>query len=337
MELTSLEKHPEFRQQTIQLIEKAFNYTTPYQFAIDFYPLMAPDNAANNHIVIKDKRVIAHLGVQLRKFNGDHQVALLGGIAVDENYRGQGVFTKLMNKIIDQYTDHVAMFLLWSDKTSLYERFEFHLAIGQLAPIKKELLPDQLKGFIKKPLNQLSSVEQQDIQELYQAMAIHYTCLERDPMHWNNIFNIASTDAYLYYDEDQILQYYFFANKGFDLQNIIHEVGFELSQKENLFRKISAYNLWLPESEISYFPEGPITYMASIKIGNSQHFKNFISDWSSQKIKLKKIDNEVIFIFEDKEFVTSLNDFLQYIWGPYPFDQFADIGLPIYIPGVDSI
>lgn len=336
--LTTLKDCPHFREQTLDLIEKSFKYSPEFSFSVDFFPLLAESNAQNNHILILDETVIAHLGCLPRTLTENHPIILMGGIAVDENYRGQGFFATLMKHVTTHYKDSSALYLLWSDKNELYEKFNFHLSIGQISPTNNPPTDKILSQFEQKNLWDLTDSEFQEIKDIYQSMSMHYTCVERKANDWNNIKKITSTKLYLKRDEENFIQAYFFMNKGFDLQTVIHEVGYFPSEKKNLLKKLSPYNLWLPEIEKPFYKDPAITYMASMAIANHSLFTEFITDWSTGELEITNItDTEIIFIFSGKKFTATYPEFFQFIWGPYPAKEFEDVGLPLYIAGVDSI
>ncbi len=335
---TTLQERPDLRSKTIQLIEKSFKYPPDQHFEIDFYPLLAPTNSANNHIIIKDNKLIAHLGCLPRTMTAGHPVLLMGGIAVDDNFRQQGYFAKLMQHVMDTYKGSYSLYILWSNKNELYKKFNFHLAIGQVGTSSTPLSEKFLGQFEKYNFSQLTTGQIQEIKDLYLSLSIHYTCIERTQEDWDRILQISSTTLYVSRDNDGFIQAYFLVNKGFDLQNIIHEVAYTPSYKNTILKKLSAYNLWLPEFESSYFTNPTITYMASLSIADTNLFSNFIKDWSSHRISIEEInDDHITFNFSGESFKTTHSEFFQYLWGPYPLNDFDEIGLPLYIPGVDSI
>ena len=50
----------------------------------------------------------------------------------------------------------------------------------------------------------------------------HTTTFLRDDDAWDDLLHISSTDLYLKRDSEMQIVGYFFINKGFDLQDIIH-------------------------------------------------------------------------------------------------------------------
>ena len=85
MDILNLADSPRFIMQTLTLIEQAFEYPSDQQFDTDFYPLFNKDNFQNCFVLVEEDKVLAHIGVKLRKLQVNkqtHLVAMYGGIAV---------------------------------------------------------------------------------------------------------------------------------------------------------------------------------------------------------------------------------------------------------------
>jgi predicted N-acetyltransferase YhbS len=148
MTITNLKSSPPLLASTLSLIEKAFQYEKGHHFDVDFAPLMDESNHENCFVKLNTEgNVIAHIGFCKRTLGG-HPIGMLGGIAVDERYRGEGYFQELMQEIISEHRGNVAFFLLWSDQEKLYKKFGFYLCGAQIE------LPQtgQKKEFKKDPL-----------------------------------------------------------------------------------------------------------------------------------------------------------------------------------------
>jgi predicted acetyltransferase len=134
--IISLNEEPSFYEATLKLIERSFQYKKPNSFETDFYPLINKENHQNCFIMVdENENVLAHIGVK-KKFltlKGEKfPIAMLGGIAVDEKFRGEGHFQTLMNDVLAEKRSDVTFFLLWSDMEKLYNKFGFHLCGKQV-------------------------------------------------------------------------------------------------------------------------------------------------------------------------------------------------------------
>ena len=139
-------------------------------------------------------------------------------------------------------------------------------------------------------------------------------------------------------DESDVIVSYFVANKGHDLTNIIHELGFSPDYKNWTLDLLRDYKLWLPEQEKLFHQTDKTIYMAMIKIGETSEFNRFLAKWSRGELKIKKIANgRIIFRYRSEDYEEPLELFLTFIFGPAPLKEFEKYGPPLYLSGLDSI
>jgi hypothetical protein len=339
---TTLANHPEYYEDTVSLIEKAFHYREDNSFEIDFAPLMHPLNHHNLHILIKDNKVIAHIGIRKRDFGDDKglsPVALIGGIAIDDFYRGQGVFKTFFEEVINLYKDKVAFFFLWSDLESLYKKFNFYQVGGQIQTGERTLLDEDLiKGIHKFKANKISEKDFNDMKQLYnENVECKHTSFIRDEISWSLIKEVTSTNYYLYKVKDK-LQAYFCIGKGQDLESIVHELVVTDKYKEVIEDFISQYKLWLPMSENHRFNKSKILFTCFMKVGNTDLFNEFIQQHFESDLIVTDInDKEINFEFKNEKFILSIEEFLTAVFGPSFITEFINYTKPLYISGLDSI
>jgi len=263
MYITTLADQPQFFNSTVQLIEKNFQYTPPFKFACDFFPLLTRTNHINNHILLEGDILIGHIGVCLRIW-GDKKVAFIGGIAIAEKYQRQGHFKTLMNHVLTHYEDKCDTFLLWSDLHSMYEKYGFTaheglIQTGELAFEKPHLYEES-------SWEKLEDHEWIQIQNLYEIMSKDFLTLKRNSQDWKNIKQISSTRLFLKRNADGKILGYFCLGKGQDLTDIIHEIGFASEEiKLKLYNKLGMFKLWLPQSEKKYFNEAQDLILALVR------------------------------------------------------------------------
>lgn len=227
-EISNLATFPELAEQTNSLIERAFSYHSGHRFVADFAPLAGPHNYQNRSILFnpRSKEVVGHIGCQPRLFcwNGEViPVVLIGGIAVAEVMRGQGLFKEMFLRVLAQHHSQCAFFLLWSDKHELYAKYDFYLAGRQWCyrqPGEKALgEPAKLADLDPVMIGQMQKLYQQTInQKSFSPL--------RDKDDWASLGKITSTDLFLIKQEDQLKGYYF-RNKGMDLDGIVHDWAHE--------------------------------------------------------------------------------------------------------------
>ena len=283
MQLSTLKDSPHHYKDVLTLIEKNFHYQRPESFAVDFAPLMHHSNHTHNFILIDEvsNTVIAHIGVSLRLWE-EQPVALLGGIAVSEDFQGQGIFKKLFEEVLKRYEKQVQAFILWSDLHEMYKKYDFLPLKSMIQTGEKNFSKPQ--GYQETTFSKLSLSEKNEMTKLYQIMSKSYQTLKRTPEDWERIYAITSTKLFIARNSQDQLTRYFCLGKGMDLHDIIHEIGFSSEEEKlKLFKDLKDFKLWLPVSEKKNFPEAQELILA-LSRGKLPFF-------SSQKIYISGLDS----------------------------------------------
>lgn len=329
--IKTLKELPHKREETIRLIESAFDYSSCNSFAVDFYPLLDKKNATNNYLLLAEDEVIGHIGIlykTLKLEEKNFSIPMIGGIALASSHRGSGKFKLFFNEVLSSLSES-AFTLLWSDKIELYESFGFHPCLEQFEYTGSTELDNP--AFIKMKLAQLNDNEIQQLSELYnQSPELRYSRSLND---WRQLKEITSSDIYVKKIGDLICNY-FFMNKGEDLTDVIYEYG-----SIDDIEEISTYGiLWSPWSfEVENEEHKTVLYAALLKVVDMENFKSFISLYCNDIIRLEGIESgEVSFIFESKKMKLSIKDFLCGVFGPNRFSE-LDALKKISISGLDSI
>lgn len=216
---TNLDALPEYAAPANALVEAAFAYQKNFKFEVDFAPLAGPRNYKNRHILIdrESGTVVAHIGTRLRSFVWEGEVipvAMIGGIAVAPEERGHGLFKLLFEKVLSSLHSQCALYVLWSDKHELYQKWHFFLAGQQWC--YRSTLP--AKAVRSTRLSQLAPAELSALAQLYrQHVNQHYFSPLRDESDWEDLKEIESAEL-LVVDGG-----YAFRHKGMDLQGILHD------------------------------------------------------------------------------------------------------------------
>lgn len=332
MTITNLKNAPHLYSETLSLIEKAFKYQKPHQFEVDFAPLISPSNHQNSFLKLNSEgNVIAHIGFCKRSLL-NYPIGMLGGIAVDEKYRGEGHFNDLMQEIISEFKSDVAFFMLWSDQEKLYNKFGFYLCGSQF---EREQL-HQIKNYKKTLIQSLSPLEKEDIKDLYKnSFCKNYLSLSRTNEDWENLEKIVSSDLYIKQNNNKISDY-FFMNKGQDLHDVIFEYGTS-SHVADLLNEIRAYGkVWSAHPSDS---DAEAQYQFFISPGDTRLFSSFIKEYTRHQISIREVNQikkEVYFDFKEELLSLDIEEFLRGILGPAPFEELGDLP-PIFISGLDSI
>lgn len=335
----SLDQKPQLIDQLIKKIEHEFDYPEGEQFKIDFAPLLAPNNFNHLHLLIDDQEnIIAHVGA-LPKLLGNERinfpVLFLGGIFVDYKYRGEGHLSNLLNHVINKYEGKVTLFLLWSDQSELYRKFNFYEFGGQIQTGFDPQIDSSI--FTRSSFTDLSNEEKGELEALYNEHYKHFTTVLRDNASWHDIFSISSTNLYLWKKENRIIAY-LCQNKGADLKNVIVEFAVKENYRQEFLDLIWDNTLWTSD----YKPSNPmfnkLLYLSFLRVGHLPSFADFVLRYTNKEIILQEIHkDEVTFEFRGNIYHLAMQDFITGVWGPNRLEEFEHYPYPFYISGLDSI
>lgn len=330
-----LGQKPSCYEETLKLIEGAFEYQKPHSFENDFAPLIDKSNHHNCYIYVdENEKVLAHIGVKERKVSlgqREFSVILLGGIAVDEKRRGEGIFQTLLQDVLAEKRSDTTFFLLWSNLEKLYNKFGFHLCGTQFElPSPTEKTP-----FVKTTFAALHADEKSQIKELYEAsFSKTYLTLKREQHDWELIEKITSADLYIMKHNGRIESYYF-QNKGQDLPEIIYEYGTKKDLKEFL-KEISSYGkVWMGSDLLE---TENLQYQFFMCPGDLKLFTDFVLLMTNNNFLIRNINvmkQEVFFDFNGETLSLEMPEFLRGIFGPGIFEEIEV--KPFFISGLDSI
>jgi predicted N-acetyltransferase YhbS len=320
---------------TLKLIERSFEYKKPHSFAVDFAPLVDKSNHHNCFIYIDENDdVLAHIGVKERtiSFQGSQfSVCLLGGIAVDEKHRGEGIFQTLLNDILAEKRSDTTLFLLWSNLEKLYNKFGFHLCGTQFElALERKATP-----FQRTLLKNLSLEEKNELKSLYKSsFSARYLTLERTEKDWKELEEILSADLYIR-KKDGLMQDYYFMNKGQDLSDVIYEYGSKNDFKNYLGELAQYGKVWMGTN---FLECENLQYQFFMAPGDLKLFANFVLSITGEKFAIRNINlmkQEVFFDFNDETLSLGIDEFLRGLFGPGIFEE---IEVPfLFISGLDSI
>ncbi len=334
--VSNLKKSPKYRNETLKLIEESLGYSNGNSFMIDFYPLMKEENANNNHILIKDNKVCAHIGISYRYLTMKGvktPVALLGGVCSSKEIRGKGIFSDFLKALISQNEEKVAYFILWSNLSDFYERFNFFEAGKSIqtkppGPLSTEIL----KSYQKIPYTDLTPNQWEEIKTLYnqkdEVIKFHRT--DED---WETLGKIESSELYIKEVQGKIKSY-FIKNKGQDLDNLIHEYGIDPSEEGNLLPLLKRQSIWLEDRGEDDL--GQVIFSAFFRVGNQRLLDDFLSRVTDRKLRLISCCPQVTFTYKDETFECDTKTFLQVLHGPFEMKNKVPY-LPIYFCGLDSV
>lgn len=324
-------------EETLKLIEKSFHYVAENKYQTDFAPLIDRSNHSNCYIYVdENEKVIGHIGAKNKVVIIDgkkHRITLLGGIAVDETRRGEGIFQTLLQNVMADKRSDTSFFLLWSDLEKLYKKFGFHLC-GTQFEVSKNI---KNSPFIKTTYHELSPFDKLTLKKLYEnSFSKMYLTLERISDDWNLIEKISSAELFIRKNNDQISDYYF-KGKGQDLQDVIYEYG-TIGNVADFVDEIASYGkVWLGQDMTEHQREN-IQYQFFLCPGDLRLFSEFIFHFTHQKFMIRNINvmkQEVFFDFNGETLVLEMSDFLRGVFGPGSFEELTTP--TFFISGLDSV
>jgi hypothetical protein len=340
--MMNLKDYPQYYQQTISLIEKSFGYQKEFSFAVDFAPLMDQENWHHCFILLDQvkKKVIAHIALKERDLllnNNTYKIGLIGGICVDEAYRGKGVFKDFFEQVMKRNEYSYLAYLLWSDQEHLYSKFNFYQVGGQIQLGQSSHFDLEGLGFNLSEWSDLSSRDFIEMTILYDQLISKMISIKRTLSDWELIKKIQSTKLYIKRSNHEIVSY-LFLGKGQDLQGIIHELVYKDGYGKNIITKLAGYKLWLPEGLAYQNDNSKIFYTTFFNISDAKLFEEFVNDWSNGHIRISSFaKDKLTFEFSRKEYTVETEEFLKYIFGPSPLMEFKGYFKPFLISGLDSI
>lgn len=333
LEIYSLCEKPELYDQTISLIEEGFEYSDHNKYSEDFYPLINSSNHHHCYLAVVDNELVGHIGVKLSELQlGEHliPVALIGGISIRKKFQGRGYLKTFFSYVIKKYESKIAMALLWSNLSTLYQKFSFYEA-GTLYQLGNQSLPKELAGFKSSAPNKLSEQDKKRIQFIYdRTRSSESLRLIRTNKEWADIFNISS--ALFFLSENS----YFVINKGQDLNGIIHEYA-SLDSK-SMIDQLKDYKVWVSRNDLGALPFFQSLFLGHMRICNPALFSRLIHIWSKGQLQVHSLINEKVqFSLRESTYELEAVQFLQGIWGPAYIDELRELGPDLIITGLESV
>jgi predicted N-acetyltransferase YhbS len=331
-----LSENPLCFEPTLALVEAAFEYRKPFSFRTDFAPLVDPGNHHNCFVYLDDAGdVLAHVGVKERRITlGDRAFTfcLLGGIAVAEGHRGQGIFQSLLLDVLAEKRSDATAFLLWSNREELYRRYGFYLCGTQL----EYAGTGTPTGFAKTRFTDLSADDRTALAALFEtSFQRTYLTFDRGPADWDLVAAVTSADLFVRRRDGRPADYYF-QNKGQDLTDVIYEYGTAGDGAAYLRELSGAGKLWsavpleAPENQQFQFMLCP---------GDLAEFAAFVAAYTEGKFRIRNLNvmkQEVFFDFDGETLVLEAEEFLRGVFGPGPFEELGELR-PFFVSGLDSI
>jgi hypothetical protein len=199
--------------------------------------------------------VVGHIGFLKKDLKFQNTIfpsQFIGGICIDKNYQGMGLFSEFFTDLESEYEQESALHILWGDLHKVYRRFDFYPAGIQYA---------------NSPSSEtsLKEIPFKSFAHLYNKIHDTHLAPVRSEADWQSLSHI--TSAQLFADDKN----YFFVNKGFDLTNVAHEYYF------------TDKNIKLPYTHWSRTESGQKEHVALVKIVNPKYFHELFTQYPMLK------------------------------------------------------
>ncbi len=293
LNFVSLLQYPHKFHEYVKLIEECFGYENPYQFQVDFYPLVSPSNFKYCYMYIdNEEKIIATCALKKRWINNSLSsvIYFLGAIAVDVEYQNKGIGKKIVLKTLE-CCDDGAWFGLWSEKKYFFNPLGFSDYGDQFFLPQCYLINRQSNITLKQyEVSSLSDDQKEFWKQCYLELEKKFMTLKRSEQHWLEIYHITSAKFYeIFYLSKRVG--YAIVHKGMDLQNVVHEfftdTAYELAALEKLNQDFS---IWLPIFDYDWNEEF-LGKNLMIKPGKEKLWNEWQRQSSEKKLFISGLDS----------------------------------------------
>ncbi|MBI3557910.1 MAG: GNAT family N-acetyltransferase [Deltaproteobacteria bacterium] len=205
-----------------EFLDRNFGYTPPNSYAVDFAPLFDSSALPRSCLVFDANKIVSSATlypVTVVTPARQLQLAIIGAVATDEGFRGQGLSTHVLAELeIAARASQLDGIILWSDKTEFYAKSGY-TPVGKQLIISLEQLP--------KPSSMVEGtpVYGWDWAQVRILYTRHRMRVARTESHWKSIEEIKSCTRVQWIDNNGRVLAYLGFDRGRDLNGIIHEWG----------------------------------------------------------------------------------------------------------------
>ncbi|MBN21567.1 MAG: hypothetical protein CL678_09800 [Bdellovibrionaceae bacterium] len=263
------------------------------------------------------------------------KVAVIGAVATDSNYRGQGLASHCVQFLQKYADDHqVGVIFLWGSEHGMYNKLGFDLCGLQFrVPLNKALNPE--KSYIK---------DENWNDQIIELMKSRKSGFEIGIGNEQWLQSHKNVNWWVAKKEETVCGFIAF-DRGIDLQNIVHEWGGDPDAIAFLLNELSQIRL---ESQII----GNREELESLQISLSQGIEEYICmaqvldpgplvsaiSKGEKKIEIQKQGDQWIFKLADQELRIDPFHLSQIIFGPTSYKELKDTPLPfsLWAWGLDA-
>lgn len=232
-------------------LNRNFGYAAGQNYAIDFAPLFTADALARSRLAWKYGQIASSatlFPVTAVAPTTKIKLGIVGAVATDESFRGQGLSTRLLGELENlAHLSGLNAMILWSDQVEFYAKAGYE-PVGQQHIYMLETLPkpDKLA-----PGTATYGWDWAQVRSLYEQ---HPLRMERGEQYWKALESIKSCTRVQWMDDQGKVKAYLGFDRGKDLHGIIHEWGGEAEALRSL-TWIVLHNrpnlMWLTHPELN--------------------------------------------------------------------------------------
>ncbi len=215
---------PEESKSWAEFLDRNFGYAPPHSYAVDFAPLFESSALQRSCLVFKAQQIVSSASlypVTVVTPSKQLQLAIIGAVATDEGFRGQGLSTRVLSEVeASARAAQLDGVILWSDKAEFYAKSGF-------APVGKQLIVSLEQ--LPKPSAMVEGSPSYgwDWAQVRILYTRHRMRVARTETHWKSLEAIKSCTRVQWVDSTGRVQAYLGFDRGRDMNGVIHEWGGE--------------------------------------------------------------------------------------------------------------
>ena len=204
----------------------------PYKIQSEYPIVLDPNNCEFSHCLEEDGDILAHANLWPRLLVNQQgktiaKLGLIGNVATHEDHRGRGIMKSLF-----QYLESKAILanmdalILWSDLSVFYQKLGFQSL--------SEEFHYSFENSFRTPKGRHTILKAQDYNEalLKNLLNLRYPTpytIERSSREFQRLLSIPSTHLIVSRSKSDEIDAYCIIGKGYDMNGVIHEWGFQKS------------------------------------------------------------------------------------------------------------
>ncbi len=193
------------------------------------YPtVLTNTNSKYSYCLYHKEEIIAHANLWPRKLVDKGltvtTVGLIGNVATKETWQGKGIMKSLLSYLTDKGQSlGMDTLILWSDLKQFYHKLGFQALGHEWRYLVRS--PDKIAPHKFKIIDPLTLTDQDFLTLLNLRPSLRYN-LSRSTEEFRTLLKIPYTYLFIYREHHKILGYAI-CGKGYDLNGVVHEWGFQ--------------------------------------------------------------------------------------------------------------